>query len=111
MLFLATGCGAGLWSWVVLGLFLLGSARPVLADELMGDVAEIAGDMGWRTGGTDAPDARAVTWAFPNFVFEWLGLLIEAGDWRSRTLALTPAGTTTVLAMLRHTATGPRDRM
>ena len=42
---------------------------------------------------------------------EVLGLLVEEGDWRSRTYQLSQAGEATVLAMLRHTATGPRTRI
>ncbi|MEZ5282562.1 MAG: hypothetical protein R2770_19060 [Acidimicrobiales bacterium] len=90
------------------GLMLLGADRGLSADDLMAEVAETAGEMGWRIDRTEPPDQGAASRAFRGFALEVLGLTVEEGDWGSRTLALTPAGEVTVLAMLRHTAAGPR---
>jgi len=71
--------------------------------------------MGWRLtedGVQRPPSDMTVRWAVADSValFRLFGLLVELGDWRDRRLELTPAGRTTALAMLRHTAAGPKDR-
>lgn len=85
------------------------------AEEIAALVAEVAADMGWQTTdhqGTRAPSQLDVslaisdTWA----MLRLFGMLKEEGDWRNRRWVLNPAGTKTLLAMLRIRATGPRAR-
>ena len=69
----------------------------------------------WRTSGDrgDAdPSERDVAWAFSDSrtLLTLFGLLDVDGDWGDRRYHLTPAGETTMLAMLGATATGPRER-
>jgi hypothetical protein len=53
-----------------------------------------------------------VSWAFNDSrtLLTLFGLLEADGDWGHRRYHLTPAGETTMLAMLRATAAGPRER-
>ena len=96
------------------GLVLLGRGGPVHEKELRRMVVALAGEAGWRIGGTagSGPSDREVAWAFSDTraLMGVLGLLEEDGDWSHRRYTLTSAGEVTVLAMLRETAAGPRDR-
>jgi hypothetical protein len=83
--------------------------------EVTAAVVDMAGEAGWRTSGDrgDAdPSERDVAWAFSDSrtLLTLFGLLDVDGDWGDRRYHLTPAGETTMLAMLRATATGPRER-
>jgi hypothetical protein len=97
------------------GLVLLEGNRPMAEKEVTAAVVDMAGEAGWRTSGDrgDAdPSARDVAWAFSDSrtLLTLFGLLDVHGDWGDRRYHLTPAGETTMLAMLRATATGPRER-
>lgn len=75
---------------------------------------QAAGRAGWPTDGENGgePTGRDVASSFSDSrdLMELLGLLDEDGDWANRHYRLTPAGETTVLAMLRTTAAGPREQ-
>lgn len=96
------------------GLLLVDRGGPAMEQELTRIVAALAGEAGWLTGGAGGtePTGRDVSWAFSESraLLVLCGLLDEDGDWSSRRYRLTTAGETTVLAMLRVTAAGPRDR-
>lgn len=84
--------------------------------QLWAGVAGLAGDTGWQTsdgeGGSSAPSEHDVDWAFSDTkaLLALFGMLTEHGEWRDRRLDLTPAGETTLVAMLRVVAAGPRER-
>lgn len=85
------------------------------AEEITTLVAEVAAVMGWQTTdhqGTRAPSQRDVSWAISDTwaMLRLFGMLEEEGDWRNRRWVLNPAGTATLLAMLRIGAIGPRSR-
>jgi hypothetical protein len=109
--------GANPWSRFVTethGLILVDRGDPAMEKELTRIVVALAGEAGWRTdgaGGT-APTERDVTWAFSDSraLMELCGLLHKDGDWSSSRCRLTTAGETALLAMLRATAAGPRER-
>ena len=92
----------------------LGRSAPV--KDVTAAVARLAAEMGWRTSGGRAagpdPSELAVLVAVRDAMamFELFGMLEEDGDWRHRHWTLTPAGTTTMLAILREGAAGPRTR-
>lgn len=109
--------GANPWSRFVTethGLLLIDRGGPVAENELTDPIVALAAEAGWRTAGADggAPTERDVAWSFSDSraLLELLGLLAVDGDWAHRRYQLTPAGETTMLAMLRATAAGPRDR-
>jgi hypothetical protein len=97
-------------------LVLLDRDAPMPADEVAQEVAGVAADLRWRTTGHDGivrdPSASDVEWAFSDTaaMLRLFGMLEQHGDWRERRWMLTPAGTTTMLAILRAEATGPRTR-
>lgn len=95
------------------GLVLLDANGPLPEKEVTAAVVGMAGEAGWRTSGDrDAdPSPRDVAWAFNDSrtLLTLFGLLDVDGDWGDRRYHLTPAGETTMLAMLRATATGPRE--
>ena len=79
------------------------------------EVAADAEDLGWRLsddGVSKPPSMRDVRWALgPSWrLVELFGFGTTTGEWKSRVIALTPAGETTMLAMLRRSATGPKER-
>ncbi len=92
------------------GLVLVDRGEPVLERELTKLVVAFAGEAGWRTGG-NPPNDRAVLMAFSDSraLMRLCGLLEEDGDWSARRYRLTNGGVTLVRALLRQTATGPRD--
>jgi hypothetical protein len=96
------------------GLVLLDGDGPVPEKEVTAAVVGMAGEAGWRTSSDrDAdPSARDVSWAFSDSraLLGLFGMLQADGDWGDRRYHFTPAGETTMLAMLRATATGPRER-
>lgn len=96
-------------------LQLLAADEDVAVDRLSRVTVDAAAAMGWRFsegGSQHAPRNLEVRWADADSfdLLERFGLLVEDGDWRDRRLSLTPAGRATALAMLRHTAAGPKDR-
>ncbi len=95
------------------GLVLLDRAGPVRDAELWSAVSSLAAASGWRLDADGSvPSEQTVSWAFSDSgaLLELFGLLDEHGDWTDRHLLLTPAGAITMLALLRSTAVGPRDR-
>jgi hypothetical protein len=96
------------------GLVLLDANGPLPEKEVTEAVVGMASEAGWRTSGDrdSDPSARDVAWAFNDSrtLLTLFGLLDVDGDWGHRRYRLTPAGETTMLAMLRATATGPRER-
>lgn len=84
-------------------------------DDLFRAVAEDGADLGWQTsedGASHHPSVRDVRWALgPAWnLMELLGLASTTGEWEHRVMTLTPAGKTTMLAVLRTVAAGPKDR-
>lgn len=84
-------------------------------DDLFHAVAEDGADLGWQTSGDGAshhPSVRDVRWALgPSWnLMELLGLGSTTGDWNHRVMTLTPSGKTTMQAVLRTVAAGPKDR-
>jgi hypothetical protein len=94
------------------GLVLLDANGPMPEKEVTAAVVVMAGEAGWRTSGDRDvdPSERDVAWAFSDSraLLGLFGMLQADGDWGHRRYHLTPAGETTMLAMLRATATGPR---
>lgn len=114
---LAERFGSNPWSRFVTetcGLVLLDGNGPMAEQEITAAVAGMADEAGWRTSGDsgDGPSARDVSWAFSDSrtLLTLFGLLGVDGDWGDRRYHLTPGGETTMLAMLRATAAGPRER-
>ncbi len=114
---LTEGLGSNPWNRFVTeacGLVLLDGNGPVPEKEVTAAIVGMAGEAGWRTSGDrDAdPSARDVAWAFSDSraLLTLFGLIDMDGDLGDRRYRLTPAGETTMLAMLRVTATRPRER-
>lgn len=119
------GDPAGLWAGFVGAMgadpwkrFVVETTGTVLLDAgddgveaaaLLGGVAAIAAEMGWRTGST-APSGADVSWAFSGTraTLGLFGMLNETGDWRHRRFGLTPTGEATMLARLHTIAAGPQ---
>lgn len=95
------------------GLVLFDRSGSVPVQDVTMVTARLAAEMGWRTSGGRAagPDpselAVLVTVRDAMAMFELFGMLEEDGDWSHRRWTLTPAGTTTMLAILRESAAGP----
>lgn len=88
---------------------------PVATGDLFDEVAADAVDLGWRTtdGGVQrAPSTQDVRRAFHNSwaLLDLFGFAAEHGDWRNRAVSVVPAGESTLLAMLRAGAAGPKSR-
>lgn len=84
-------------------------------DDLFREVAADAEALGWQTSGdgiTKPPSMRDVRWALGTSwrLVELFGFGTTTGDWQSRVVSLTAAGEATLLAMLRHSATGPKKQ-
>lgn len=115
---LVEGLGAGPWERFVVesaALILLERGAEVPAAEVHAAIADFAVDLGWRTsgdGGSRPPSERDVAWAFSDAraALDLFEMLDESGDWGDRRYRLTPAGEATVLALLRASAAGPRER-
>lgn len=95
-------------------LILLARGEPVRSEELYEQVTADAAELGWRTNEgraqrlpsrADVSPAFHTTWR----LLELFGFGREHGDWRDRAFSLTPAGQSTMLAMLRAEAAGPRS--
>jgi hypothetical protein len=104
--------GSDPWSRFVTetyALVLLDGDGPASAEQVARAVVTMAGEVGWRSSGVHLSE-QDVSWAFSDSraLLELFGLLDEHGDWASRRYALTVAGETTMLAMMRATASGPR---
>lgn len=94
-----------------LALALLLNANEMLQAELVARVhAAVVGE-GWHdraTGRPPDPDDVRRQLAEPLRLPGVLGLSLEGGDWRARTVALTGVSRPTALEALRAHATGPR---
>jgi hypothetical protein len=96
-------------------LILLERAEQVATRDLFDEIAGDAVALGWRTsdrGLQRPPNEQDVRYAFTTSwaLLDLLGLVAEHGDWRNRSVSIPPAGESTLLAMLRAAATGPRSR-
>ncbi|MCC5952706.1 MAG: hypothetical protein JJU45_11485 [Acidimicrobiia bacterium] len=96
-------------------LILLERRGPVAPNDLFGEIAGDAAELGWQTsdGGLQrSPSEQDVLFAFHESwpLLELFGFAAEQGDWRNRAVSIPPAGEATLLAMLRSVATGPRSR-
>jgi hypothetical protein len=115
---LVDGLAAQPWEAFVaetVGLVLVDRGGSAGAGEVLAAVGAMAADYGWRTGSEgdqEAPERQAVSWAFSDAraLLELFGMLEESGDWRDRRWTLTAAGETTMLAVLRASAVGPRKQ-
>jgi hypothetical protein len=97
-------------------IVLLQQDRPMPPRDLYEQLASDAAELGWRT--TDShglrrePSASDVTHAFYASwpLLELFGFVTEHGDWRNRTVSIPPEGRSTMLAIVRAGAAGPRSR-
>jgi hypothetical protein len=94
---------------------LLGQREPVAIKDLLGGIAGDAVELGWRTsdGGLQRPpNEQDVRYAFHTSwaLLELFGFATEHGDWRNRAVSVPPAGESTLLAVLRASAAGPKSR-
>lgn len=112
------GFGRDPWDRFVVqtcSLILLDGVGRAPGREMRAEVATIAAEMGWRTSGDDGgqqtPSEHDVSWAFSDTqaLLELFGMLTVHGDWADRRLQLTPSGAATMAALLRATATAPRE--
>ncbi len=95
---------------VTLALLAVGEDTP--ATEIDALLAEVVGEVGWRSSSTGLlPDARDVSWAWRQTtnLLRALNLLSTGGDWQDRQYGLTPTGRALALEALHHRATGPRS--
>ncbi len=96
-------------------LILLGRREPVAIRDLLSEIADDAVELGWRTNDgamRRTPSEQDVRYAFHESwaLLDLFGFAAEHGDWRNRAVSLPPAGESTILAMLRAVATGPKSR-
>jgi hypothetical protein len=96
-------------------LILLDRSGPVATGDLFREIAGDAGELGWRTGDGSfqrPPNEQDVRHAFHTgwALLDLFGFATEHGDWRNRAFSVPPAGESTLLAMLRVVAAGPRSR-
>lgn len=94
---------------------LLEQDGPIAIGDLLDQIAEHAVEAGWRT--TDVGEqgllsAHAVRQAFNDAwaLLDLFGFAAEHGDWRNRAVSVPSAGESTLLAMLRAAAAGPKYR-
>ncbi|CAN5653026.1 hypothetical protein BH24ACT4_BH24ACT4_07130 [soil metagenome] len=96
-------------------LLLLDAGGRASGQTMRVEVATIAAEMGWQTSGDDGghqtPSEYDVAWAFSDTqaLLELFGMLAVTGDWADRRLELAPSGEATMAALLRATATAPRE--
>lgn len=103
------------WVMTDAALILLDSGEPVATNTLIDPIVDHAAEMGWRVGDNGEsrpPSVRDVSIAFAEAreLFDMFGFIVEQGDWSARTVSLPPAGESTMLAILRADAAGPRSR-
>ena len=96
-------------------LILLDSGEPVAMNALIDQIVGDAADRGWQVdhNGESRPPGRSdVTRAYHSAVrmFDLFGFIVQQGDWSARTVSLPPAGESTMLAILRADAAGPKSR-
>lgn len=96
-------------------LILLDRRRPVATSDLFGEIAGDAVELGWQTNDgafQRPPNEQDVRYAFHTgwALLDLFGFATEHGDWRNRAVSVPPAGESTLLAMLRAVAAGPRSR-
>ena len=103
------------WVLIDAALILLDSGEPVAMNALIDQIVGDAADRGWQVdhNGESRPPGRSdVTRAYHSAVrmFDMFGFIVEQGDWSARTVSLPPAGESTMLAILRADAAGPKSR-
>lgn len=97
-------------------IVLLEQDGPMRSLDLYEQLAADAAELGWRTtddhGLRREPSTSDVTRAFyPSWaLLELFGFVAEHGDWRERTVSIPPEGRSTMLAIVRAGAAGPRSR-
>lgn len=97
-------------------LILLDGGGRTSAREMRVEVARIAAEVGWQTtgddGGQQTPSEHDVSWAFSDSqaLLELFGMLTVMGDWADRRVELATSGQATLAALLRASATAPRER-
>lgn len=94
---------------------LLEQREPIAIKDLLGGIAGDAVELGWRTtdGGLHRPpNEQDVRFAFHTSwaLLELFGFATEHGDWRNRAASVPPAGESTLLAVLRASAAGPKSQ-
>jgi hypothetical protein len=92
-------------------LAILLTAESIRYAEILETIQRAAAEEGFRDSRTDEPpDEGEVIWVVHDTLnlFRALGLLVERGEWGSRTYGLTEIGKATALTALRSRATGPR---
>ena len=103
------------WVLIDAALILLDSGEPVAMNALIDQIVGDAADRGWQVdhNGESRPPGRSdVTRAYHSAVrmFDLFGFIVQQGDWSARTVSLPPAGESTMLAILRADAAGPKSR-
>jgi hypothetical protein len=98
------------------GLELIHHDGVVEESAIFESAAEIADDCGWYMEGAEEtvpPSKWHVESAFrsSSAILGACGLLKTGGSWQNRWLSLTDVGKTTLLAMLRASAAGPKDEI
>jgi hypothetical protein len=98
------------------GLVLLERGGEVSNSDLIEAVAADAVELGWRTsdhGMSRVPTDRDVSSSFYGTwpLLRLFGFVAEHGDWGSRGCSVPPAGESTMLAIIRAGAAGPRTRL
>lgn len=97
-------------------LVLLEHDEPMRPHDLYEQLAADAAELGWRTtddhGLRREPSASDATHAFYTSwpLLELSGFVSEHGDWHNRTVSIRPEGRSTMLAIIRSGAAGPRSR-
>ena len=96
-------------------LILLERDGPVAMSDLLDEIAADAVELGWRTsdGGLERPpNEQDVRYAFHTSwaLLDLFGFAAENGDWRNRAVSIRPEGESTLLAVLRAAAAGPKSR-
>jgi hypothetical protein len=110
----AGGLGAGQDFCAIvteLALAILVDGQPHAEATLIQRVGAAAAGEGWHdrsTGQPPDPEAVQAQWYALLRTLKVLSLTVEGGDWRARTVTLTPVGQATALQALHARATGPR---
>jgi hypothetical protein len=102
-------------AWLESAGALLERSGTVATRDLFSEIAGDAVELGWRTGDgamQRPPSELDVRYAFHTSwsLLDLFGFAAEHGDWRNRAVSIPPAGESTMLAMLRAVAAGPRSR-
>lgn len=88
---------------------LIAGRGTIAARSLVDTISQVAGELGWRSHG-HPPSDHDVSFGFSETrrLLLVLGMLVEHGDWRDRTYALTTLGAQLATSVVHSAATGPR---